>query len=89
MHQARTFGRTSGVDIGSVDLAAFARSLGAFATTVRTQDELVPQLRLALETPGVRLLDVQVDPDLISPFSRLTDLANSGAAALLAREADM
>jgi acetolactate synthase-1/2/3 large subunit len=89
MHQARTFGRTSGVDIGSVDLAAFARSLGAFATTVRTQDELVPQLRIALETPGVRLLDVQVDPDLISPFSRLTDLANSGAAALLAREADM
>lgn len=88
MHQARTFGRTSGVDIGPVDLAAFARSLGAFGTTVRTQDELIPELRRTLEMPGVRLIDIQVDPELISPSGRLAELLSFGAAAQLARESE-
>jgi acetolactate synthase-1/2/3 large subunit len=77
MHQARDLGRTAGTDIGEVDLASYARSLGADGYTVRESDELVPMLENALASETVALLDVVTDPDLISPSARLSELAQS------------
>ena len=74
MHQARTLGRTAGVEIGDVDLAAYARSLGAEGYTVRDPDDLAPSLRTALASDAVSLLDVVTDPDVISPSTRLSGL---------------
>ncbi len=45
MHQARALGRTAGVEIGDVDLASYARSLGAEGYTVRDPEDLAPALR--------------------------------------------
>src|SRR5918999_305142 len=42
MHQAREVGRTAGVEIGEVDLAGYARSLGATGYSVRDAEELEP-----------------------------------------------
>jgi acetolactate synthase I/II/III large subunit len=77
MHQARELGRTAGVEIGKVDLAGYARGLGAAGHTVRESDELVPTLQEALASESVSLVDVLTDPDIISPASRLSELAGT------------
>jgi acetolactate synthase-1/2/3 large subunit len=78
MHQARDVGRTAGAEIGPVDLAGFARSLGAGGYTVRETDELEDALREAVADEGVSLVDVVTDPDLISPTARLSELGAGG-----------
>jgi acetolactate synthase-1/2/3 large subunit len=75
MHQTRALGRTAGTGIGEVDLASYARSLGAEGYTVRDTDDLVPALESALGSDTVALVDVVTDPDLISPSARLSELA--------------
>jgi acetolactate synthase I/II/III large subunit len=75
MHQKRDLGRMSGVEIGAVDLAGYARSLGAEGHTVRDPEELAPALEAASSSNAVSLVDVVVAPDLISPTSRLSELA--------------
>ena len=79
MHQARELGRTAGTEIGDVDLASYARSLGAEGYTVRDPDELVPALKGALASEAVALVDVVTDPDIISPSTRLSELAGNEA----------
>ena len=80
MHQARELGRTAGTGIGDVDLASYARSLGAEGYTVRDQGELVPALEGALASDAVALVDVVTDPDIISPSARLSELAGTVGA---------
>ena len=75
MHQARDIGRTAGSEIGPVDLAGFARSLGATGYTVTDPGDLEGALREAVADEGVSLVDVATDPDLISPTARLSELA--------------
>jgi acetolactate synthase-1/2/3 large subunit len=75
MHQTRELGRTAGTAIGEVDLASYARSLGAAGYTVRETDDLEPVLEEALASDAVVLVDVVTDPDLISPSARLSELA--------------
>ncbi|MBA2712409.1 MAG: thiamine pyrophosphate-binding protein [Rubrobacteraceae bacterium] len=74
MHQRRDLGRTAGVEIGDVDLAGYARSLGAEGHTVRDPEELAPALQAALASDAVSLLDVVTDPDVISPTARLSEI---------------
>jgi acetolactate synthase-1/2/3 large subunit len=74
MHQKRDIGRMSGVEIGEVDLAGYARSLGAEGYTVRDPGELAPALQTAVASDAVSLLDVVTDPDVISPTARLSQL---------------
>ena len=78
MHQARDVGRTAGSEIGPVDLAGFARSLGAEGYTVTAPEDLEPALREAVADDGVSLVDVATDPDLITPTARLSQLARPG-----------
>ena len=78
MHQARDVGRTPGSEIGPVDLAGFARSLGAEGHTVTDPGDLDGALREAVDHEGVSLVDVVTDPDLISPTARLSELAPGG-----------
>jgi acetolactate synthase I/II/III large subunit len=78
MHQARDTGRISGSEIGPVDLAGFARSLGAEGFTVTDPADLERTLGDAVAHEGVSLVDVATDPDLISPTARLSELAPEG-----------
>jgi acetolactate synthase-1/2/3 large subunit len=79
MHQARALGRTAGTEIGEVDLAGYARSLGARGYTVRDRDDLAPALEEALFAEAPALVDVVTDPDLINPTARLSELAGGQA----------
>jgi len=74
MHQKQALGRTAGVEIGEVDLAGYARSLGAEGQTVRDPDELAPALEAAAASDTVTLLDVVTDPDIISPSTTLSEI---------------
>ncbi|MCA1718690.1 MAG: thiamine pyrophosphate-binding protein [Actinobacteria bacterium] len=79
MHQARELGRTAGTGIGEVDLASYARSLGAEGYTVHDTEDLAPTLERALASDTVALVDVVTDPDIISPSARLSELAGGMA----------
>jgi acetolactate synthase I/II/III large subunit len=75
MHQKRSLGRMAGVEIGEVDLAAYARSLGAEGLTVTDPDELAPALEAAVASDTVTLLDVVTDPEIITPSTTLSEIA--------------
>src|SRR5262249_8646074 len=64
MHQLKNLGRVAGVAIGDVDIAMFARSLGAHGVTVEREDQLDPAFTEAVQRGGVSVIDIQVDPDL-------------------------
>lgn len=86
MHQAREFGHIRGNEIGAVDLAGYARSLGAEAFTVDSEEDLEPTLKQASNTEGVVVLDIATDPDLITPTSRLSELRESGGQSQIAKK---
>ncbi len=75
MHQAREMGRLAGTEIGNVDIAAFARSLGAEGFSVKRPDEIVSALEEAVSSESVSLVDVATDPDLITPTARLSGMS--------------
>lgn len=84
MHQEKTFpGRAHGSDLTSPDFAAYARSFGALAFTVRETAEFAPALDLALAHRGPALLHLITDPEAITPTTTLTKIR---AAALKGQE---
>jgi acetolactate synthase I/II/III large subunit len=74
MHQARDLGRTSGVDIGAVDLVRWAEGLGAAAYGVTEAGELDDALRRAVDGRRPAVVAVQTDPEIISPTATLAGL---------------
>ncbi len=74
LHQARAYGRTVGVDIGDVDIAAVARGYGAEAWSVSGADELTGALTEARACGRPAVIDCRVDPDVLSPSDRLSTL---------------
>ncbi len=75
MHQMRTFGRTAGVGIGDVDLAAYAASLGAASFSVTDREALVPAIDEAVFAGRPALVDVTIDPDVSTPTASLSQFA--------------
>ncbi|MQA98242.1 MAG: thiamine pyrophosphate-binding protein [Streptosporangiales bacterium] len=75
MHQAKTFGRMAGTDIGLVDIATWATGLGATGIAVERPEQLDEAIQRALAAPGPAVIAVRTDPDIISPVARLSDLA--------------
>lgn len=67
MHQARAFGRTAGVTIGDVDVAGFARSLGAAGLRPRDATELREMAASAFGSGRPTVLDIAVDPAILTP----------------------
>lgn len=82
LHQ-RVEGRPlSAVRIGPLDLAAWASALGADGFTIERRDQVAPVLRAALAAERLAVIDVRVDPDQLSPGSRLSHLAPADATQL-------
>src|SRR5699024_914205 len=59
---------------GPLDLAGYARSLGAQGATVHTREELVKALSESVTADLPTLVDVRTDPGVISPSATLGDL---------------
>ncbi|WPB87834.1 acetolactate synthase catalytic subunit [Streptomyces malaysiensis] len=71
------FGQTTtGIDFQPVDHAAMARAVGAAGIRITDPDQLEPQLKDALASTTVTVLDVVIDPDSFPPvraFDRHAD----------------
>jgi acetolactate synthase-1/2/3 large subunit len=74
MHQARRYGRTPGSDIGDVDLAGYARALGADALTVAHPAELDEAVASVAKVTRPTVLVVRTDPDVLVPGVTLLSL---------------
>lgn len=74
MHQARTHGQLSGVAMGTLDFASWARSFGAVGYTVESPEQLEPTVGRALRHQRPSVIDVRTDPDIIDPDVRLSAL---------------
>jgi acetolactate synthase-1/2/3 large subunit len=79
MHQARQLGRPAGVEIGPVDLAGYARALGAAAAEVNAPDQLDDALAAATAADRPAVVVVRTDPDVLSPAATLSGLLAQAA----------
>jgi acetolactate synthase I/II/III large subunit len=78
MHQARRFpGRRSATSIEGPDMAALAKSFGAYAERVETTEGFLAAYERATGAGRLALLDLIVDPDQITPAARLTDITDT------------
>jgi len=73
MHQEREYpAHESGTALQNPDFAALARAYGARGATVTTTGAFELVLREALAAPVSTLIEIQVDPDVITPRTTLS-----------------
>jgi acetolactate synthase-1/2/3 large subunit len=81
MHQERHYpGRTVATDLKNPDFAALARAYGAHGETVRSTAEFAPAFERALASGKPALLDVHLDPEVITPRQTLTEIREAALA---------
>jgi len=73
MHQERHYpSRVVGTDLTNPDFVGFAESFGCWAARARTAEEALAAYDDCLAHPGrLSLIEIQVDPDVISPTARI------------------
>jgi len=77
MHQEREYpARLSGTTLHNPDFAALGRAYGAWAEAVETTEQFGPALDRALAQPGVRLLHLKTDVEIITPGTTVTTIRN-------------
>lgn len=82
MHQEREFPtRVSGTGLRNPDFAALARAYGAQGWTVRATDEFAPAFAAALASGGPALIEVQVDPEALTPRASLSEIRSEALQA--------
>jgi acetolactate synthase-1/2/3 large subunit len=81
MHQERLYpGRVVGTDLVNPDFAAYAEAFGAHGETVERTADVEAAFERAIESGGLALLDLRVDPEAISPRATIAELrARAGA----------
>ena len=82
MHQEREYpAHESGTALQNPDFAALARAYGARGATVTTTDAFELALREALAAPVSTLIEIQVDPDVITPRTTLSAIRAQALAS--------
>ncbi|MFS8929719.1 thiamine pyrophosphate-binding protein [Cupriavidus taiwanensis] len=82
MHQEREYPtHVSGTELLNPDFAALARAYGARGVTVTTTGAFAPALREALAAPVSTLIEIQVDPDVITPRTTLSAIRAQALAS--------
>jgi len=85
MHQEREYpGRISGTALSNPDFAALARAYGGHGETVRATDEFEPAFERALASGLPAVIEILIDPDVITPATTLSEIRT----AALARSGD-
>ena len=76
MHQEKHYpGRVSGTDLASPDFGALARAYGGQGWRVETQEAFAPSLDAALGCGTVAVIELMLDPDMLSTGASLSDMA--------------
>ena len=76
LHQERKYpGSVYGTDLLNPDFAAFAQSFGAQGKIVDRTEDFPAAFEEALSAETPSLLELRVDPDVITPSARLSEFA--------------
>lgn len=79
MHQERAYpGRVHGTTLTNPDFAALARAYGAFGAVVERTEDFKGAFAEARACGGPALLELRVDPDVITPTTTLRALRRQG-----------
>ncbi len=80
MHQEREYPErvTPATALSNPDFAAYAHAFGAWAETVETTAEFAPALDRALAEPGVKLLHLKTDMEVITNGTTISALRGRG-----------
>jgi acetolactate synthase-1/2/3 large subunit len=82
MHQERHFsGRVIGTDLANPDFAALARAFGAHGEAVERTGDFAPALERALKSGTAALIELRMDPDVISTRTTLTAIREAARKA--------
>jgi acetolactate synthase-1/2/3 large subunit len=82
MHQERRFpGRVVGTALNNPDFAALAAAYGAFGATVTRTEEFAPAFEAALASRRAAIIELQMDPEVITTRTTLTALRRQAEAA--------
>jgi acetolactate synthase-1/2/3 large subunit len=82
MHQERRFpGRISGTNLKNPDFIALARAYGAFAAPVARTEEFAPAFEEALAAKRAAIIELQMDPEIITTRTTLSALRRQAEAA--------
>lgn len=78
MHQERHYpSRVLGTTLRNPDFKAMAESFGAIAATVTSSEEFVPKLRSALDARAPAVIELQLDPEALTPRQTLSQIRNA------------
>jgi acetolactate synthase-1/2/3 large subunit len=82
MHQEVHYpGRTIGTDLCNPDFVAYAQSFGVMAERVQTHEAFPPALARALDSGTPYLIELSLDPEVITPRATLTSLREKARTA--------
>ena len=78
MHQERNYpGRVSATDLENPDFSMLAQSYGCHGETVTRTDQFTEAWERACAHAGPSLIELQVDPELITPTLTIEDLRSA------------
>ncbi|HLY44224.1 MAG TPA: thiamine pyrophosphate-binding protein [Stellaceae bacterium] len=82
MHQERRFpGRVVGTALKNPDFAALAHAYGAFGATVARTEEFAPAFEAALASRRAAIIELQMDPEMITTRTTLSALRRQAETA--------
>jgi acetolactate synthase I/II/III large subunit len=82
MHQERRFpGRVVGTALKNPDFAALAAAYGGFGATVARTEEFAPAFEAALASRRAAIIELQVDPEIITTRTTLSALRRQAEMA--------
>jgi acetolactate synthase-1/2/3 large subunit len=75
MHQETNYpGRPIGTDLCNPDFVMYAESFGLQAERVSHGADFAPALQRALAAPGAALIELQIEPEILTPRTTLSEL---------------
>jgi acetolactate synthase-1/2/3 large subunit len=81
MHQEREYpGRVMATDLANPDFAALARAYGAHGETVTATEQFAAAFERAVASGKPSLIEVQIDPDAITPNTTISAMRRAAAA---------
>ena len=82
MHQEVNYpGRPIGTDLCNPDFVRYAQSFGLHAERVERSDDFAPALQRALGAGGSALIELAIEPEILTPRATLSELREKALRA--------
>ena len=82
MHQEANYpGRPMATDLCNPDFVVYAQSFGLYAERVENSSDFAPALQRALATEGAALIELTIEPEILTPRTTLTELREKALRA--------